>query len=80
MSNWGQGAINNSIGWGQGAINNIIGWASVYALSWSGYTSIIEPPVVSAIILAFKNRVSADSGFYENNQELSIILTNLNNI
>ena len=41
MSDWGQGAKNNSIGWGQGAVNNDISWGSVHANSWAGDTNIV---------------------------------------
>jgi len=38
-NNWGDGAINNSIGWGQGAINSI-GWGIYQLISWAGLTNI----------------------------------------
>jgi hypothetical protein len=41
MSDWGQGAKNNTIGWGQGAVNNDISWGSVHENSWSGDTDIV---------------------------------------
>ena len=40
MSNWGQGAVNNTIGWGQGAKNNTIGYGESQKTSWAGETNI----------------------------------------
>ena len=42
MSDWGQGAKNNTIGWGQGACDNTIGWGTSQKdnNSWSGDTDI----------------------------------------
>ena len=77
MSDWGKGAQNNNIGWGQGFDNNI-GWGAVYAVSYSGLTNITGAiDVVEAIITNFKNRVLADSGSFEAEENLRIILTNL---
>ena len=41
MSDWGQGANNNSIGWGQGAVNNTISWGKSHEESYSGDTNIV---------------------------------------
>lgn len=40
MSDWGQGAVNNTIGWGQGAKNNNLNWGESEKTSWSGDTNI----------------------------------------
>jgi hypothetical protein len=42
MSDWGQGAKNNTIGYGQGACDNTIGWGTSQKdnNSWSGDTDI----------------------------------------
>ena len=65
MSDWGQGAKNNTIGWGQGAVNNDIGWGAVHADSWSGDTDIVGLDPIETIINAFKTRVLADGGTFE---------------
>ena len=45
MGDWGQGAVNNTIGWGQGPINNSIGYGESVKTSWAGDTSIDGLPV-----------------------------------
>ena len=75
MSDWGKGAINNNIGWGQG-FNNEINWGSIYALSYTGDTSISQ--VVNnleTIVSDFKTRVSNDGGTFEAEPNLLSILT-----
>ena len=80
MSDWGKGALNNNIGWGQGFDNNI-GWGAVYAVSYSGITNITGAiDVIETIITNFKNRVTADSGSFEAEQNLRNTLTNLSEI
>ena len=59
MSDFGLGAINNTIGWGQGASNNSIGWGGVHGISWSPSTDL------TGLIGIFKNRVIADGGVFE---------------
>lgn len=65
MSNWGQGANQNSIGWGQGAINNSISWGYQHRFSWSGDTDILGGIVVLETVSDFRDRVLADSGTFE---------------
>jgi hypothetical protein len=65
MSDWGQGAKNNTIGWGQGAVNNDISWGSIHELSWAGDTDIVGGNIVQAIVDAFKTRGLADGGTFE---------------
>ena len=80
MSDWGKGAQNNNIGWGQGFDNNI-GWGAVYAVSYSGLTNITGAiDIVETIITNFKNRVAADAGAFEAEQNLRNTLTNLSEI
>jgi hypothetical protein len=77
MSDWGKGAKNNNIGWGQG-FENIISWGSVYPVSYSGETNITGAlDIIETIITNFKNRVAADLGSFEAEENLRIILTNL---
>ena len=79
MSDWGKGALNNNIGWGQG-FNNTISWGSVYPVSYSGETNITGAfDIVETIITNFKNRVAADLGSFEAEENLRVILTNLKN-
>ena len=64
MSDWGQGATNNTIGWGQGAVNNSISWGLYHKdeFSWSGDTELFG---LNAITAAFRDRVLADGGTVE---------------
>ena len=79
MANWGQGAVNNTIGWGQGALNNTINWGKSYFSSFSGDTSVIGS-LVPTIINDFKIRVASDGGVFEAESCLTDILNELNNI
>ena len=80
MSDWGKGAQNNNIGWGQG-FDNTINWGAVYAVSYSGLTNITGAiDIVETIITNFKNRVVADDGSFEAEQNLRNTLTNLSQI
>ena len=40
MSDWGKGAVNNTIGYGQGAKNNTLNWGESQKTSWAGDTNI----------------------------------------
>ena len=62
MSDFGLGAINNTIGWGQGASNNTIGWGAIHGISWSPSTDLVGVP---QIVLDFIDRVIADNGIFE---------------
>ena len=77
MSNWGKGALNNTIGWGQGFINSI-SWGAIYNLSYSGNVRINGlSSNIESIISNFKTRVAADSGAFEAEANLRAILTTL---
>jgi hypothetical protein len=41
MTDWGKGAVSNTIGWGEGR-NNTISWGSIYPVSYFGQTSILS--------------------------------------
>ena len=78
MSDWGQGANNNTIGWGQGAANNTISWGYSQYISLPGDTEIVGNEGI--IINNFKTTVFADGGIFEAQSCLLTTLTNLDRL
>lgn len=68
MSNWGQGAKNNSNGWGQGATNNTIAWGKIHADSYGHPQTDLVGEGFAPEVLTFIARVESDGGTNYSNQ------------